>query len=82
MGTRYPMGMGMGVNLCPWVLKWVGIESFCGYGFGQKEVIPAHTLPIAIKQSTYTCKSKSIAVECKTFAYEGKGRSLEGANAM
>ena len=42
------MGMGMGVNLCPWVLKWVGIESFYGYGFGQKDVVPAHTLPIAI----------------------------------
>jgi hypothetical protein len=41
------MGMGMGANLCPWVLKWVGMESFCGYGFGQKEVVPAHTLPIA-----------------------------------
>ena len=33
-GIGYPMGMGMGANLCPWVLKWVGIEIFCGYGFG------------------------------------------------
>ena len=42
------MCMGMGINLYPWVLKWVGIEGFYGYGFGQKEVVPAHTLPIAI----------------------------------
>ena len=48
LGIGYPMGMGMGVNLCPWVLKWVGIESFYGYGFGQEEVVPTHTLPIVI----------------------------------
>ena len=36
LGMGYPMGMGMGVNLCSWVLKLVGIESFSGYGFGQK----------------------------------------------
>ena len=35
-----------------------------------------------VKQSTYTCNSKSIAAECKTIAYEGKGRSLEGANTI
>ena len=48
LGIGYPMGMGTGVNLCPWVLKWVGIESFYAYGFGKKDVVPAHTLPIAI----------------------------------
>uniref|UniRef100_R7WCY9 Deoxyhypusine synthase n=1 Tax=Aegilops tauschii TaxID=37682 RepID=R7WCY9_AEGTA len=26
--SGYPMGMGMGANLCPWVLKWVGIDNF------------------------------------------------------
>ena len=35
-----------------------------------------------IKQSTYTCNSKSIATESKTIASEGKGRSLECANAI
>ena len=42
------MGVGMDVNLCPWVLKWVGIENFYEYEFGQEEVVPTHTLPIAI----------------------------------
>lgn len=42
------MGMGMSVNFCPWVLKWVGIESFCRYGFGQKGVVPTHTLPMRV----------------------------------
>ena len=35
-----------------------------------------------VKQSTYTYNSKSIAAECKTIAYEGKGSSLECANAI
>ena len=47
------MGMGVGANLCPWVLKWVGIEIFYGYGFGQKNVVPARTLPIAIPNSLW-----------------------------
>ena len=32
--------------------------------------------------ATYTCNSKSIAAECKTIAYEGKGMSLECAKAI
>ena len=47
------MGMGMGINLCPWVLIRVGIEDFYGYGFGQKNVVPARTLPIAIPNSLW-----------------------------
>ena len=35
-----------------------------------------------VKQSTYTCNSKSIAAECKTIAYEGKGEEFEEANAI
>ena len=35
-----------------------------------------------VKQTTYTCNSKSIASECKTIAYEGKGMGLECANAI
>ena len=35
-----------------------------------------------VKQSTYTCNSKSIAAECKTIAYEGKGEKFEKANAI
>ena len=35
-----------------------------------------------VKQSTYTCNSRSIAAECKTIAYEGKGEDFEKANAI
>ena len=35
-----------------------------------------------VRQSTYTCNSKSIAAECKTIAYEGKGEEFEKANAI
>ena len=35
-----------------------------------------------VKQSTYTCNSKSIAAECKTIAYEGKGKEFEEANTI
>ena len=35
-----------------------------------------------VKQSTYTCNSKSIAAECKDIAHEGKGEEFEGENAM
>ena len=35
-----------------------------------------------VKQSTYTCNSKSIAAECKTIAYEGKGEEFEKASAI
>ena len=48
LGIGYPMGMDVGTNLRPRALKWVGIEIFYGYGFGQKKVVPTHTLPIAI----------------------------------
>ena len=35
-----------------------------------------------VKQSTYTCNSKSVAAECKTIAYEGKEEEFEKANAI
>ena len=54
LGIAYAMGMGMGTNLCPRVLKWVGIEIFYGYGFGKKVVVPSHTLPIAIPTRVLT----------------------------
>ena len=35
-----------------------------------------------VKQSTYKCNSKIIAVECKTIAYEGKGEEFEKATTI
>ena len=35
-----------------------------------------------VKQSTYTCNSKSIAAECKIIAYEGTWEEFEKANAI
>ena len=35
-----------------------------------------------VRQSTYTCNSKSIAAESKTIAYEGKEEEFEKANAI
>ena len=35
-----------------------------------------------VKQSTYTCNSKSVIAECKTIAYEGKGEEFEDANTI
>ena len=31
---KIPVGYGHGCQCMPMVLKWVGIEGFCGYGFG------------------------------------------------
>ena len=35
-----------------------------------------------VKKSTYTCKPKSIAAECKTIAYEDKREGFEEADAI
>lgn len=68
LGIGYPVGMGMGINLCPWVLKWVGIEGFGGYGFGHKEVVPTHTLPIAIPNEANNFKPTNDKMAGNTYA--------------
>ena len=35
-----------------------------------------------VQQSTYTCKSKSMAAECKSLHMKVKGKGLERANTM
>ena len=57
------MGMGMGVNLCPWVLKGVGIESFYGYGFGQKKVVGVERHLWDHKNPYYGCRGAGLQEE-------------------